>query len=173
MSDTLKERLRTLLEGTAAVQENDELEQDQQDEPIGEDVITEDMISEATVAAIYEAAQTYAFEIAQEFLTENAHTLIRDGLLSENAMGQSFVVLSRQSQRSKAERLLRMQMAKKAGDPRYYKIAALRRIIKRLTAEIHNDSRYNEARTIVMKRQFKQVPDASALAAKRSQMKLV
>jgi len=166
MADTLKDRLRAFLEGTheVAVKTNDNVADDQ--EPIGEDCVTEDMKAEATIASIVEMAQNYALELAAEFIKENAHILVRDGLLTENVAGQSFVVLSRESQRSKAERLLRMQMAKKAGDPRYFKIAALRRRIKQLTKEIHNDSRYSEARSIVMKRELRKMPNAAQLSAK-------
>jgi len=163
MSDTLTNRLKSLLE-SGYLQES---VKDQ--EPIGEDAVDAEMMAEATIAMVLEATLGFALEEAQAFLTENAHLLVRDGLLTEDAAGQSFMYLSRQSQRDKAESLLRMQMARKANDPRAMKVAALRRTIKRLTAEIHNDSRYSEARTIVMKRQFRYAPDAAALSAKRSQ----
>lgn len=164
MNANLQDRLKALLEGTQ-IQESTKKDE----EPIGEDAITDEMMAEATIAMIVETTQAYALEQAAQFITENAHLLVRDGLLTEDAAGQSFVVLSRKSQRSKAESLLKMQMARKAKDPRYTKVAALRRVIKRLTKEIHNDSRYNEARTIVMKRQFRQIPNPAALAAKRTQ----
>mgnify|MGYP001255383292 CR=1 FL=1 len=170
MTDIFRESMRAYHESVAAQKRNtSDKEQNKNEEPIGESDITPEMISEATIVAIYEAAHDHAMEIVKQYLTESGHELVRDGLLTENAMGQSFVVLSRESQRSKAERLLRMQMARKAGDPRYFKIASYRRKIKQLTREIHNDSRYNEARTIVMKRQFRYVPDPKALAAKRTQ----
>jgi hypothetical protein len=167
MQGTLQDRLKSLLEGSY-VQEATTPES----EPIGEDAVTDDMMAEATVAMILETTQAYALEAARDFITENAHLLVRDGLLTEAVAGQSFMVLSREAQRNKAENLLKMQMARKAGDPRYMKVAALRRTIKRLTAELHNDSRYNEAKTIVMKRQFRYAPDANAISAKRTQGQL-
>jgi hypothetical protein len=159
----LQDRLKSLLENSY-IQESSK-----EPAPIGEAEVTDEMMAEATLAMILEATQAYALEEAQLFISENAHLLVRDGLLTEDAAGQSFMVLSRDAQRNKAESMLRMQMARKAKDPRQFKIAAMRRTIKRLSAEIHNDSRYNEAKTIVMKRQFRYAPDAAGMSAKRTQ----
>jgi hypothetical protein len=166
----LQDRLKAMLEGTF-IQEGAAAHE----EAIGEDAVDGDMMAEATIAMVIETAQNLALEAAREFITENAHLLVRDGLLTEDAAGQSFLVLSREAQRNKAESLLKMQMARKANDPRALKVAAMRRTIKRLVGEIHNDSRYNEAKTIVMKRQFRQQSNAAAaMSAKRvnSQFKL-
>lgn len=140
------------------------------DVPLSESISPE-MLSEAAIMLLIEAVEAMNVEQVKQFIKENSHEFIRDGILSESAIRNSFMVLDHESRRKKAENLLKLQMARKANDPRYLKAMALRRRYITLIEEIRRDSRYSSAHAEVMKKQFhsRVAPKASALAARATQ----
>jgi ADP-ribose pyrophosphatase YjhB (NUDIX family) len=154
--EDLKVRLNAILEGAMnnpdqeIVLENVEFDQE--------------MISETVLAMMIEAAEEAAFAMVKDFIMENAQSLIKNNVLTESTAGQSVFVLDNTARRKKAENMMKLNYARKANDPRYFKAIALRRVYKRIIEQIRSDPRYSAAHTQTMQMQFRAfVPNAQAM----------
>lgn len=169
MSNKLLEKLKAIQEG-ASIDDLDEIMDDTLDD-IGDDEFSElfddvensDLLSEMAIAII--EAEIGPDKISN-FLTENTGMLVRDKLLTEDAVaGKSYVVLSPQARRQRAINIMKLKMARDAGDQRYKKIVIARKLIKELLEKIRNDAKYKKAESIVRKMKFKVVQNPEAVAA--------
>jgi len=127
--------------------------------------MNDEFLSEVNLAILRHELNISTDDTMRKFLTENHDMLIRDKILTENALNQSFISLSPMARRAKAVNLLKLKMAKQAGDPRYRKAVRLRALWKRLLDQIRNDSRYKKAETIISRQQFRIVRNPEAIAA--------
>lgn len=181
--EDLKEKLRLIQEGAYVAEatdtdyEDDDLDDDDLDgdgdgdDALDFDEFDDELMAEATLALL---EAEIGVEGMQAFLAEHGSTFVRDQLLTEDVAGKSYVVLSPAARRQKAINLMKIRMAKAAGDPAYRKVVAARMILKKYLTMIRTNSRYAKAEQIVRRQRFKVVqnPEAKAALAKASRVKL-
>lgn len=166
MNEEIKRKLRAIQEG--AILEDASDDADDLDD-LDLDDLDEDLIAEATLALL---EAELGPEAMPSFMAENATMLVRDKLLTEDVAGKSYIVLSPEARRQKAINIMKLNMAKSAGDPRYKKLVLARAMVKKLLEGIRGDSRYAKAEAIVRKQHFTIVSNPEAVAAMNRSKKL-
>jgi hypothetical protein len=158
-------------EATDTDYEDDITGEDVDDDALDFDEFDDELMAEATMALL---EAEIGPDGMQAFLAEHGSMFIRDQLLTEDAASKSYVVLSPEARRQKAINLMKIRMAKAAGDPAYRKVVAARMILKKYLTQIRSNSRYAKAEQIVRRQRFKLVqnPEAKAAMIKASRVKL-
>lgn len=178
MSDELKRILKNIQEGAvdntdddSLTESSDSVSDDDIEDDDDMDDISDEMMAEVTLAIL---ETDIGIEKMDAFMTENAEMFVRDKLLTEDVVGKSFMVLSPQARRQKAINILKLRMARDAGDPRYRKLVVTRKLAKSLLEKIRADGRYHKAEQIIRKQRFKiiQNPQAAAAVKRAATMKL-
>ena len=169
MTDELRKRLLAIQEGAGddiaadEVPAGDDEFDDLSDDLTGDDLLGDaDLMSEVTLSII---ESEIGADKLQAFITENAQMLVRDKLLTESSIGKSYMVLSPDARRKKAIDIMKLRMARDAGDSRYKKIVVARKLLTSLLGKIRVDPKYKKAESIVKRMKFKIIQNPQAVAA--------
>ena len=169
--EEIKRKLAAIQEGSYVPEDDStgELDCGDDDEFCDLDEFDEDMLEAVMIGII----QDEVGEKAPVFIQENAGMLIRDKILTEEAVagavgGKSYVILSPEARKKKYLNMLKIRMARDAADPIYKKAVVVRKLLASLLDKIRNNPKYKtKAEQIVRKMKFRFINNPEAMAALR------